>query len=167
MAMNPQETGSGSPSDLGAALGFTPEALDAIQELATALYAEGQLESALKLFKGLLVLRPDRADSWSAVGAVLTRMERYEEAIPYLSAALALDREHTAALVNRAECYLALGQAEEAAQDLDRAIELDPREEDPASHRARQLVWAMARFFEEAHKEGLDTAEVVEDESGA
>lgn len=160
----PEKVDTPEPADLASTLGLTPEALDTVEQLATALYAEGQLESALKLFKGLLILRPDRADSWSAVGAVLTRMEQYEEAIPYLSAALELDKEHTAALVNRAECYLALGQAEEAARDLDRAIELDPREEDPASHRARQLVWAMAQFFEEAHREGLDTAEVVEDE---
>lgn len=157
----PETTDTPDPAAL---LGLTPEALDAIEELATALYAEGQLESALKLFEGLLVLRPDRADAWCAVGAVLTRMERYEEALPYLSAALALDRDHTAALVNRAECYLALGQAEEAAQDLDRAIELDPREEDPASLRARQMVLAMHTFFEEARREGLDTVEVDESE---
>jgi tetratricopeptide (TPR) repeat protein len=95
--MKPEPTDM--PSDPVAALGFTPEALDTIEQLATALYAEGQLESALKLFQGLLVLRPDQADAWSAVGAVLTRMEQYEEALPYLSAALALDPDHTPALV--------------------------------------------------------------------
>ena len=91
--MKPEPTDM--PSDPVAALGFTPEALDTIEQLATALYAEGQLESALKLFQGLLVLRPDQADAWSAVGAVLTRMEQYEEALPYLSAALTLDPDHT------------------------------------------------------------------------
>lgn len=160
--MKPEPTDMAS--DPVAALGFTPEALDTIEQLATALYADGQLESALKLFQGLLVLRPDQADSWSAVGAVLTQMEQYEEALPYLSAALALDPDHTPALVTRAECLLALGQVEEAAQDLDRAIALDPQEQDPASNRARQLVLAMHTFFEEAHQEGLDTVEVEETE---
>ncbi len=131
--------------------------------MAAALYREDRLDEARTLFQGLVGLYPDRAEYWSALGAVLTRMERHEEAIPVLSVALQLNPEDTAALVNRGECFIALGQAEAAARDLERAIELDPGETDPASNRARQLAYGLYEFFDTIREAGLDTVEVEED----
>lgn len=145
------------------ALGFSEEDVRQIETLAVLLYQEGKLESALRLLQGLVSLHVDRAAYWSALGAVLTRMERHEEAIPVLTLALRMDPNDTAALVNRGECYIALGRAEEAGADLERAIELDPKETDPASNRARQLAYGLYQMFDQAREEGLDTVEVEEE----
>lgn len=144
------------------ALEFTEQDLSNIAGMAVALYQDGKVENALRLLEGLRCLRPDKAEYWSASGAALTRLERYEEALPILSVALKMNASDTASLVNRAECYLALADNEMAAKDLEAAIDLDPQEQDPAANRARQLAFAMYTFFEVCSLEALDTAEVTE-----
>lgn len=151
-------------SSVHEALGLTTEDLNQIAGLAAAFYQENKLESALKLLEGLVALQPERAEYWSALGAVLTRLERQEEAVPALNAALKLNSKDTAALVNRGECYLALADNEKAAADFKEAIQLDPKQQDPASNRARQLAYGMSIFFEECHDAALDTVEVDEEE---
>jgi tetratricopeptide (TPR) repeat protein len=146
------------------ALGLTSDDLNQIAGLAAAFYQENKLESAQKLLEGLIALKPERAEYWSAFGAVLTRLEKHEEAVPALSAALKLNSKDTAALVNRGECYLALADNEKAAADFKEAIQLDPKQQDPASNRARQIAYGMSLFFEECHEAGLDTVEVDEEE---
>jgi tetratricopeptide (TPR) repeat protein len=142
------------------AIGLTAADLDEIAAVAVKLYEEGKLKSSLKLLEGLTSLCPEKPEYWSAVGGVLTRLERYEEAIPILTVALRMDSNNTAALVNRGECFIAMAENEKAAADLQRAIDLDPGQHDPASNRARQIVFGMYTFFQECIVEGLDEAEV-------
>lgn len=146
------------------ALGLTDDDLNQIAGLVAAFYQENKLESAQKLLEGLIALKPERAEYWSALGAVLTRLEKHQEALPALSAALKLNSKDSAALVNRGECYLALADNEKAAADFKEAIQLDPKQQDPASNRARQIAYGMSLFFEECHEAGLDTVEVDEEE---
>ena len=153
-----------SGASFAEAIGLSEETVAHIEQLAAALYSEDRLDEARTLFQGLVSLFPDRAEYWSALGAVLTRMEHHEEAVPVLSVALHLNPEDTSALVNRGECFIALGQVEDAARDLERAIELDPGETDPASHRARQLAYGLYMFFDTIREAGLDTVDIEEDE---
>jgi tetratricopeptide (TPR) repeat protein len=147
---------------LSDALEMTEQDLNNIAGMAAALYKDGKVENALRLLEGLRCLRPDKAEYWSASGAALVRLERYQEALPILSVALKMNGKDIATLVNRGECYLALADNEKAAKDLEAAIDLDPQEKDPAANRARQLVFAMYTFFEVCSLEALDTAEVTE-----
>ena len=152
-----------SGQNLPEAMGLDEKAMEAIEQIAVACYQEGRLESARRIFEGLVSLLPDRQEYWSALGGVLTRLEEHEKAIPVLTVALELDDTDTSALVNRGECLLALGQVESASKDLERAIELDPDENDPASNRARQLVYGFDTFFTGVMEEGLSDVE-FEDE---
>ncbi|MCI0611995.1 tetratricopeptide repeat protein [bacterium] len=142
------------------ALGLSESDLDQIAVLAAALYAENKLESSLIVLEGLTNLCPEKAEYWISLGAVLTRMERHEQAIPVLTLALRMNPRDTAALVNRGECYIALANNEKAAADLQKAIELDPKQQDVASNRARQLAYAMYSFFHQCVDEGLDEVEI-------
>jgi tetratricopeptide (TPR) repeat protein len=144
------------------ALQITEQDLSIIAGMAAALYKDGKVENSLRLLEGLRCLRPDKAEYWSASGAALTRLERYDDALPILSVALKMNSKDTASLVNRGECYLAIAENEKAAKDFEKAIDLDPQEQDPAANRARQLVFAMYAFFQVCNLEALDTAEVTD-----
>ncbi len=143
-----------------------PEEERTIAQLVAVLYREGRLVSAVRLLRGLTSLRPENGAYWSALGGVLTRMERYEEALPILSLAIHLRPRDIAAYVNRAECHLALGHVRAAAADLDRAMALDPDGHHPDAHRARCMAFSAYRFFEAAHQAGLDTIPVELDATG-
>jgi len=138
---------------LAQALGFSEADVQKIAGLAAALCQAGRWEAALKLWAGLVSLHPERAEFWSALGSTLTRMGRHEEALPVLTLALRMDPTDTAALVNRAECYIATAQVEAAVADLEQAIGQDLAETDPAADRARQLVYALHEFFRRAHSD--------------
>jgi tetratricopeptide (TPR) repeat protein len=145
------------------ALELTTADEDQITAFAIKFFKDGKLESSLKLLQGLTSLCPEKSQYWTALGAVLTRLERYEQSIPVLTAALQIDCNDTAALVNRGECYIALAENEKAAADLQRAIDLDPKQLDQASNRARQIVFGMATFFQECIEEGLDEVEISDE----
>ena len=147
-------------ASLQEALQLSDDTLDSITRLTAAHYADGKVESALALCRGLVHLRPRDARGWTALGAILVRLDRHDEALPALDEALRLDPDDIAALVNRAECHLAAADNRRAAVDLDRAIELDPGQRDLAANRARQIAFAMYAVFEQCRLEGLDTAQV-------
>lgn len=125
----------------GGRLGLGDATRRRLVTLASALYLEGRLEDALRIFRGLVELFPHRAELWSALGTVLTRRGRHSDAVTVLDRALRLTPSDTAAMVNRAECLLALGRVADAAADLARAIATDPRAIDPAANRARQIAF--------------------------
>src|SRR5439155_8218830 len=58
-----------------------------------------------------------------------------------------------ASYVNRGEVYLRQGKILEAAQDFKKAVDLDPENKDPLSHRARILAAAALETLEAATKE--------------
>ena len=147
-------------SSLQEALQLPDATLDSVRRLTALLYEQGKTDAALELCRGLVALHPHRAAGWSALGAVLTRLERHDEAVEALDRALELDPRDTAALVNRAECRIAAGDNAAAAADLDRAIELDPRHDDPAANRARQIAFAMYAIFAQCVAEGLDRVQL-------
>ena len=117
-------------------------------ELGTALYHEGRVEAALNIFSGLTALRPERSDYWTALGAVLVRLERYDEARPVLKLACRMNPEDIAAWIGLGECELGLGSVEAAAEAFESALELDPEGQTEAGRRARALVHGLSRFFE-------------------
>lgn len=147
------------------AFGMSEADLDPIAGLSASFYQEGRLEPALRLLEGLTALRPERPEYWSALGAVLTALERHEDAVPALSIAVRMNPRDTAAFVNRGECYMGLGDPEKAGKDFESAILLDPKQEDPAANRARQMVFGFARFFEQCSEAGLDTVEIEDEEA--
>jgi Tfp pilus assembly protein PilF len=69
--------------------------------------------------------------------------------------ALALYPNDVQALANRGEIQLKLGNFEKAAEDLKRAIELDPGKKHPAANRARLLVAIVKEAIVAVERDGM------------
>jgi Tfp pilus assembly protein PilF len=135
------ETGRETPR---ARLGVSAEEFAEMGRVGAMYYEHGNLEKARAIFEGLVELDPQSAAAHSALGALLTRTERFDEALRHLDSAVELDPGQIAPYVNRAEIFIKRGRAEEAVANLRRAIELDPSERDPAANRARAMALGIA-----------------------
>jgi len=103
-------------------------------------YEQGNLDKARTIFEGLIELDPESSAAHAAFGALLTRTERFTDALKHLTRAIELNPQQIAPYVNRAEIYLRQHRAEEAVANLKEAIALDPHEVDPAANRARAMA---------------------------
>ena len=135
------ESGHGSPR---ARLGVSEQEFRALGRMGTMYYHQGQLDKARAIFEGLVELDPGSAAARSALGALLTRTERFEEALEHLDRAVELDPAQIAPYVNRAEIFIKRGRAAEAMENLKRAVALDPQGKDPAANRARAMALGIA-----------------------
>jgi tetratricopeptide (TPR) repeat protein len=103
-------------------------------------FRQERLEEAATIFEGLVVVDSHNPYIQGILGSIYQKQQLYDLALIRYNNALTLNPADTNALSNRGEILLKLGRFQEAAQDLKRAIELDPVREDGASNRARLLV---------------------------
>ena len=89
--------------------------------------AGGDLEAALADYEQAIRINPDLAVAYVGQGAILTRLNRPDEAIAACSRAIALDAKNAKAYYNRGVAREATKDTEGAAQDFQKAIQLDPR----------------------------------------
>ena len=131
-------------ASLGAASGWTAEEMRLVADLGYALALQGRNEEAVTIFEGLAALAPATAYFQSALGALRLRLGDAARALEHLEAALAADPQDIAALVNRAEARLQLGELTTALADLQLALRLGETKKDEASAssvtRARALL---------------------------
>jgi tetratricopeptide (TPR) repeat protein len=129
-------------ASLGAAANWTPEEMRLIADLGYGLAEQGRNEEAITIFEGLAVLAPATAYFQSALGALKLRTGNLEEAVHYLTAALAADPNDPSALTNRGEANLRAGKYQAAVNDLTRALRLLAAEQEnhPSAIRARALL---------------------------
>jgi Flp pilus assembly protein TadD len=137
---------------LGQIAGLTgPEMLEMAMQ-GFRLYEAGKYKDALIVFEGLCELDPAEAYYRTALGAILLASEDLNGALKNFNKALTLNAKDTAALVNRGEVHLRLGNLVEAAHDFAKAVELDPENKDPLTMRARLLAAAALETIEAAQK---------------
>jgi Tfp pilus assembly protein PilF len=103
-------------------------------------YAQGQLEEAKKVFEGLAVLDGKNAYVHGILGSIYQQEEKFDLAIARYTMALSNFPQDINSLANRGEVFLRLGKFKEAADDLKKAIELDPEKKHPSANRARMLI---------------------------
>ncbi|MBA3713940.1 MAG: tetratricopeptide repeat protein [Pyrinomonadaceae bacterium] len=129
---------------LGAAAGWNTEEMRVIADLGYKLAQQGRNDEAITIFEGLAALAPATAYFQTALGALHLRNGELQQALQYLSAALESDPADIAALTNRGETYMRLGERHAAIRDLQMVVELSSRQVfDPLSlHqvRARALL---------------------------
>lgn len=113
------------------------------------MIAEGKLDLARNIFKGLIALDPFDAYFHLAFGAVEQRAGNYDEADQAYTRSLKFNPASTTALANRGEVRFQLGKVLEAAQDLKDAIDRDPAGKDPATLRARVMLMAISEVITE------------------
>jgi len=138
--------------------GYEADDLYAIADMGYDMYEEGRYDDALKIFQGLNALNHLDPYFHNMLGALYEMKGNLDKAISHLYASVTLypDDVHSWAsvgelMLERSARYQVEGNAEEAAEvfngaveALGKAIELDPKGENPASLRARTLVTVAA-----------------------
>ena len=116
------------------------------------MYEQGRYAEAKVVFQGLANLDETEGYYRTALGAVFLAEEDLDNALVCFNDAIRLNDKEIASFVNRGEVYLRQGKIIEAAHDFKRAVDLDPENKDPLSHRARVLAAAALETVEQAKK---------------
>lgn len=98
--------------------GITNDELEAVYSLAFGYYRTGKFEDAQKLFEFLVLFDHLNAKYWFALGAVQQARRDYAKAIASYGYSSFLDLENPKPQFHAAECYLALGDKENAASAI-------------------------------------------------
>ena len=144
-----------SPENLAEALKLEPQQMAALIALGHQFYENGKYKTAKDIFQGIQVLDAKNPYAPAILGSIAQREKKYANAISQYSLAIALHPKGISLLVNRGECYLAEGKLAEAGADFRDAIQLDPKQTDPAANRARFLGALTLEGLELAEKKGI------------
>lgn len=121
---------------------LTTEQLEVIYSIAYAHAAQHQYQHALPYFALLAQYGPTRSHYLAGLALSLQMVTRYEEAIDIYSLMLLMFPSSLAPALHVAECQIALGQAADAKETLQRVL----RAEEIALHdRARVLLERLSR----------------------
>ncbi|MFN7930737.1 MAG: tetratricopeptide repeat protein [Blastocatellia bacterium] len=99
---------------------------DRIFARAVQLHQAGELEKAVQEYQSFLVLRPERTEARSNLGAALARLGRYQEAIEQYQRALLLDSRNPDIRFNLAVAYYKTARIVAASQELEKIRALQP-----------------------------------------
>ena len=103
---------------LGELKGISHEELEAVYSLGFTQYRTGRYEDASKLFQFLVLFDPLNPKYWLALGAVQQVAKDDQGAIASYGYASFLDLENPKPQLHAAECFLALGDRQNAASAL-------------------------------------------------
>lgn len=123
------------------------------------LYQLGRIKDAKSIFEGLDTLDGSIAYAHGILGAIYQKEEKYDPAVERYDTALKLFPQDINSLTNRGEIHLKLGRFEQAAADLEKAMELDPERSHPAANRARMLVCLVQDALRLAKEKGTEAVE--------
>lgn len=96
---------------------------DRVYQRGLNLMAQERWQEALAVFKHILTLY-ESPEVYYNLGYINTVMENYEEAIAYFRKATEIDQTFARAYQRMGECYLALGDADQAQTYLQRAAQI-------------------------------------------
>lgn len=124
-------------------------------------FRQGRLKEATRIFEGLVVVDSHNPYIQGMLGSIYQKQQQYELALIRYNNALSIYPDDISALVNRGEIFLKLGNFQEAARDLKRAIELDPAKKDGSANRARLLVSIVKDAIALAQQGGVEALQQV------
>ena len=108
---------------LGELKGITPRELNAVYQMGLGFYNTGRYDDAEKVFSFLVMFDHLEPKYWLAAGAVQQVKKNFEKAkAAYVQAAM-LDIHGPKPQYYVAECYLALGQKDDALASLEMLLE--------------------------------------------
>ena len=87
----------------------------------------GKYEESIADFLHSLALDPDNPITYSNIGLVYRKMERFSEAIEYFSKEIELNSVGSKSYPYRAYCYVRIGLFHEAIQDYTMALKSDSK----------------------------------------
>lgn len=91
-------------------------------DIGTQLAMTGQDESAITLFRSVLMHEPSNFEAIQRLGSSLFNLERFYEALYWFWRGRIIDKRHPLALTNYGLCISQLGHWQEAVPDLERAV---------------------------------------------
>ena len=108
---------------LGELKGITPRELNAVYQMGLGFYNTGRFDDAEKVFTFLVMFDHMESKYWMAAGAVQQVKKNFEKAKSCYVQAAMLDIHSPKPQYYVAECYLALGQKDDALASLDSLLE--------------------------------------------
>ncbi len=108
---------------LGEIKGITPRELNAVYQMGLGFYNTGRYDDAEKVFTFLVMFDHLESKYWLAAGAVQQVKKNFEKAKVAYSQAALLDIHSPKPQYYVAECFLALGQKDDAVASLDTLLE--------------------------------------------
>ena len=108
---------------LGEVKGITRRELNAVYQMGLGFYNTGRFDDAEKVFTFLVMFDHLEPKYWLAAGAVQQVKRNFEKAKGAYTQAVLLDIHNPKPQDYAAECYLALGQRENALATLDTLLE--------------------------------------------
>lgn len=85
------------------------------------LFSDGYDEEAIRLIRKAVEAQPDLVEAYEALGVILSRHDRYDEAIQLMEKVLNLNPEHVLAHTNLSVYYMKLGDKEKAEEEKAKA----------------------------------------------
>ncbi|MBI1789381.1 MAG: tetratricopeptide repeat protein [Acidobacteria bacterium] len=118
------------------------------------LYQQGQLGEAQTIFEGLTAIDPTNYAGYAGLGAVALAKEppALGDAVSHLTKASQMNASDPTVQANLGEALLRQGKFEDATKAFERALALDPNEEDPGANRARAIIDGMEVVVAEIEK---------------
>jgi folate-binding protein YgfZ len=123
-------------------------------------YADGDTETAITLLREALQLNPRNADVYESLGVILSKLDRYDEAIALMHELVALEPDRIMAHTNLSVYYMKLGDKENAEDEKAKAMLLQmkqamknsgvKKEEADAEAKRMQLTRDRIVLFEKA-----------------
>ncbi|MBS1196637.1 MAG: CesD/SycD/LcrH family type secretion system chaperone [Proteobacteria bacterium] len=103
---------------LGTIMGYDDKDYEAVYALGHGFYSQARYLDALKAFAFLVIHQPLERRYNNAYASCLQMQKRYEDAIAFYSLATVMDLDDPAPTFHTAECLIALGHLEDAADAL-------------------------------------------------
>ena len=124
--------------------GYSDDELFAIAHTAYFFLMQGKNQEAKTLFQGLAVIDPRNDYYYRALGVIHHKLGDATRAVEQFGYAIKRNPRSAAAYVNRAEVYISVKQFNEAAKDLQRALQVVTAKEPQLMRKVKALT-RMAR----------------------
>ena len=106
--------------------GLDDAQMEMIYSLGFGFYQSGRYEDAEKVFQLLTLLDYSEVKYWLGMGAVQQALRKFDQAVKSYAMGMMIDMHEPRLAYHAAECYLALGDKENAASALASVIEFAP-----------------------------------------
>jgi tetratricopeptide (TPR) repeat protein len=120
--------------------GLSSPLMKSLAEYAYLLYEQGKYETSKLIFEALSVANSSDPNFQKMLGSIYQIQEKWDAAYYHYTQSLKLSPNDIFVIANRGETLIQMQRPREAAEDLKRAIQLDPDSSNPVGRRARILL---------------------------
>ena len=125
---------------------LTPEVAEALAEHGYLLYEEGRYDTARVIFEALAAVNSSDPDTQKMLGSIYQIQNKWDAAYYHYTQSLRVAPNDIFVIANRGETLIHMQRPREAAEDLKRAIQLDPDGTNPVGRRARVLFANLSKL---------------------